>query len=161
MIRNLISERKVVISGPVHQIRQAALRKNRRQWRWPLGTPWIRHYWGGSADQLMLHLSRPQTTLSQGLLQCIVNFSLVPVADPAARWEGRGVQAEEHDIYETAFGVHLFYDLFLQGPGGVAPKPPSWIRYWVQMYLSGEILLFHHCYQVNRLYYKCDIATDD
>ena len=32
------------------------------------------------------------------------------VADPAARLEG----AEKHEIYEAAFGGHLFYDLFLQ-----------------------------------------------
>ena len=31
-----ISERKAVISGPVHQIRQAALRRNRRHRRWSL-----------------------------------------------------------------------------------------------------------------------------
>ena len=34
--KNLISKRKVVISGPVHQIRQAALRRNRRHRRWSL-----------------------------------------------------------------------------------------------------------------------------
>ena len=36
MIKNPISERKAVISGPVHQIRQAALRRNRRHRRWSL-----------------------------------------------------------------------------------------------------------------------------
>ena len=33
LIKNPISERKAVISGPVHQIRQAALRRNRRHRR--------------------------------------------------------------------------------------------------------------------------------
>ena len=26
--------------------------------------------------------------------------------------------------------VIVFYDLFLQDPGGRPPRPPSWIRYW-------------------------------
>ena len=54
---------------------------------------------------------------------------------------------ERNDIYAVAFGGHLFYDLFLRGGGGGG----AWIHYWVQMYWSFEILLFRHCYQVNRL----------
>ena len=34
-------------------------------------------------------------------------------ADPAAGWEGR--EKEKNEIYTSAFGDHLFYDLFLQG----------------------------------------------
>ena len=36
--------------------------------------------------------------------------------------------AEKHEIYVAAFGGHLFYDLFSQGQGAMAPSPP-WIRY--------------------------------
>ena len=36
LIRNLISEQKVVLSGPVHQIWEAALRRNRQRQRWSL-----------------------------------------------------------------------------------------------------------------------------
>ena len=31
---------------------------------------------------------------------------------------------EKHEIYAAAFGSHLFYDLFLQGWGGMAPSAP-------------------------------------
>ena len=37
--------------------------------------------------------------------------------------------AKKHEIYVTAFGGHLFYDLFLQGWGAMAPSAPPWIRY--------------------------------
>ena len=34
--------------------------------------------------------------------------------------------AEKHEIYVTAFGSHISYDLFLQGQGGpMAPSVPS------------------------------------
>ena len=34
--------------------------------------------------------------------------------------------AEKHEIYVTAFGGHLFYDLFSQGWGGAwPPRPPG------------------------------------
>ena len=42
-----------------------------------------------------------------------------PVADPAARWG-----TEKNEIYAAASGGHLFYDLFLQGWGSMAPRPP-------------------------------------
>ena len=45
------------------------------------------------------------------------------VANPV----GRG-GAEKHKIYESAFGSHLFYDLFLQGRGGGCPPlPPGFV----------------------------------
>ena len=44
-----------------------------------------------------------------------------PVADPAAdKGEGRG--GKKHEIYTAAFGDHLFYDLFLQDQGAMAPS---------------------------------------
>ena len=36
---------------------------------------------------------------------------------------------EKHEIYAAVFGVHLFYDLFLQGWGRAWPLG-SWFRYW-------------------------------
>ena len=39
--------------------------------------------------------------------------------------------AEKHEIYVTAFGSHLFYDLFSQSWGGMAPLAP-WICYWCE-----------------------------
>ena len=35
-----------------------------------------------------------------------------------------GGGGKKHEIYATAFGGHLFYDLFLQGRGGHVPLPP-------------------------------------
>ena len=37
---------------------------------------------------------------------------------------GRIVGAEKHEIYGTAFGGHLFYDIFT-GPGAYQSGPPS------------------------------------
>ena len=44
----------------------------------------------------------------------------------SGRVGGRG---KKHEIYVAAFGGHLFYELFVQGWGVMAPRPP-WIRYW-------------------------------
>ena len=41
--------------------------------------------------------------------------------------EGGG---KKHELYVAAFGGHLFYDLFVQGGGAMAPSAPPWIRYW-------------------------------
>ena len=38
---------------------------------------------------------------------------------------GRVVGAKKHEIYVAAFGGNLFYDLFLQGWGCMAPQPPG------------------------------------
>ena len=35
-----------------------------------------------------------------------------------------GGRGKKHEIYGAAFGGHLFYDLFLQGWGGMAPSAP-------------------------------------
>ena len=35
----------------------------------------------------------------------------------------------KHEIYAAEFGGHLFYDLFLQGLGAMAPSAVPWIRY--------------------------------
>ena len=40
-----------------------------------------------------------------------------------------GGGTKKHEIYVAAFGGHLFYDLFVQGRGGMAPSAPPWIRY--------------------------------
>ena len=38
------------------------------------------------------------------------------------QWQGRGTK--KHEIYVAAFGSHLFYDLFVQGWGAMAPLVP-------------------------------------
>ena len=40
------------------------------------------------------------------------------VADPAVGW------GEKYEIYAAAFGSHLFYELSLQGQGGMDLAPP-------------------------------------
>ena len=37
---------------------------------------------------------------------------------------GRVKGDEKHEIYVAAFGGHLFYELFSQGRGTMAPAPP-------------------------------------
>ena len=37
---------------------------------------------------------------------------------------GRVGGGKKHEIYVAAFGGHLFYDLFVQGWGGMAPSVP-------------------------------------
>ena len=48
------------------------------------------------------------------------------ITDGSIGSSGRGGGRKKHEIYVTAFGGHLFYDLFLQGGGGGAwpPRPP-------------------------------------
>ena len=90
-----------------------------------------------------LHQWRPPSFRTHDILHvghCTLNHSKVitgtlifaksPVVDPVAGWGGK-----KHEIYVAAFGSHLFYDLFSQGQGGMAPLPP-WICYWSPQ---------HHC----------------
>ena len=42
----------------------------------------------------------------------------------SSRSSGQVRGAEKHEIYAAAFSGHLFYDLFSQGQGGMAPSPP-------------------------------------
>ena len=35
-----------------------------------------------------------------------------------------GREGKKHEIYMAAFGGHLFYDLFVQGWGAMAPSVP-------------------------------------
>ena len=38
--------------------------------------------------------------------------------------DGQVTGAEKHENYAATFGSHLFYDLFSQGQGGMAPSAP-------------------------------------
>ena len=66
-------------------------------------------------------------TLSVQSYSCKVNsttsvqFQFNALADPAVGYGEGGRGAEKHVIDVAAFGGHLFYDLFLQGPGGSWP----------------------------------------
>ena len=55
---------------------------------------------------------------------------------------GEGGRCEKHEIYVAAFGGHLFYDLFVQGWGGMAPSAPPWIRYWTNSSNYMKVSLF-------------------
>ena len=51
-----------------------------------------------------------------------------PLLFPSSGSSRRVRGAEKHEIYATAFGGHLFYDLFSQGwggGGGIAPSAPA------------------------------------
>ena len=48
----------------------------------------------------------------------------VVTSDSSIGSSGRVGGAKKHEIYVVAFGGHLFYDLFVQGWGAMAPSAP-------------------------------------
>ena len=51
-------------------------------------------------------------------------MALLTATDSGSGSSGRIVGAEKHEIYGTAFGGHLFYDIFTGPGGGHIPRGP-------------------------------------
>ena len=78
------------------------------------------------------------------------------VADPVAGW-GRG---QKHEIYVATFGKHLFYNLFLQGQGAIAPMAPPGSATVLRSSLLGQDHLsskghISNIILINRLWPNC------
>ena len=99
-------------------------------WRPPPGG-WVPPPTGnpGSAPELICKLGfNGQESLIKRwhLLLCV--FKQSTTARYSSGSSGRVRGAEKHENYATAFCGHLFYDLFSQGQGAIAPSAPR-IRY--------------------------------
>ena len=75
------------------------------------------------------HQKESLTNVKCGFKECTQVRLIASEIQTSSRSSGRVRGGEKHEIYAAAFGGHLFYDLFLQGRGGMAPSAP-WIRYY-------------------------------
>ena len=69
---------------------------------------------------LLFRKYTPKTALRHNFVYKDLKLMLISSIG-SSRGVGGG---KKHEIYVAAFGGHLFYDLFVQGWGGMAPSVP-------------------------------------